>query len=247
MRCPEKKETWNWGFENFCLDELSWADMIFFFSSMLTRRERERERECVCVDRTYRWCKFRFQRLSQRSEDGNRDSKCRGEELGAAKRTVAYQPVSSVLTGFSLLSILASQLRGRTSSAEWRQGRNNFSPCFSLLESHIFLMKSLSWVSGRPSPLKETKAVKKIFLQMIKSRSPPAALDAGKAFLIDLCERFKRPFWYHPHGNGPTDDDAERRNILPNIIFSVINEASDPASLCVSPIDLYCILFFQHS
>ena len=41
----------------------------------------------------------------------------------------AGRPVSSVLTVFSLSSILASQLSGRTSSAEWRQGRNNFFPC----------------------------------------------------------------------------------------------------------------------
>ena len=33
---------------------------------------------------------------------------------------------------------------------------------FSLLESHIFLMESFSWVSEGPSPLKETQTVKKI-------------------------------------------------------------------------------------
>ena len=31
-------------------------------------------------------------------------------------------------------------------------------------------MESFSWVSEGPSPLKETQAVKKLFLQMIKSR-----------------------------------------------------------------------------
>ena len=48
--------------------------------------------------------------------------------------------------------------------------KEQLSPCFSLLESHIFLMESFSWVSQEPSPLKETQTVKKIFLKIIKSR-----------------------------------------------------------------------------
>ena len=83
--------------------ERSW----FFLECAYAERERERER----VGGTYRWRKFRFQWLSQRSEEGQesqRDSKCRWE-LGAAERTVAYRPVSSVLTstGFSMPSIFS--------------------------------------------------------------------------------------------------------------------------------------------
>ena len=42
----------------------------------------------------------------------------------------AGQPVSSVLTGFSLSSTLASQLSGRTSSAEFRQRKEQLFALF---------------------------------------------------------------------------------------------------------------------
>ena len=94
----------------------------------------------------------------------------RGAWSGKAHRSVSTSLERTDRKGFPCRLFLASQLNGRTSSAEWRQRRNNFSPCFSLLESHIFLMESFSWVSEGPSPLKETQTVKKIFLKMIKSR-----------------------------------------------------------------------------
>ena len=58
----------------------------FFFSSVLTRREKERERE----DRTYRWRKFRFQWLSQRSEEGQErlEVQVKGGWSGKAHRSV---------------------------------------------------------------------------------------------------------------------------------------------------------------
>ena len=87
----------------------------------------------------------------------------RGVWSGKAHRSAptSLERTDVDMQGFPCRLFLASQLNGRTSSAEWRQRRNNFSPCFSLLESHIFLMESFSWVSEGPSPLKETQTVKK--------------------------------------------------------------------------------------
>ena len=52
------------------------------------RRERERERERKRVDNTYRWRKFRFQWLSQRSEEGEErlEVQVRGAWSGKAHR-----------------------------------------------------------------------------------------------------------------------------------------------------------------
>ena len=70
--------------------------MLFFFSSVLTWREREREserereRERVSILRTYWWCKFRFQSLSQQSEE-DRETRSAGERSfrsGEAHRSV---------------------------------------------------------------------------------------------------------------------------------------------------------------
>ena len=43
------------------------------------------------------------------------------------------------------------------SGAQWRQGKCNFSPCFSLLESHSLLSESFLKVSEGPGPHKELK------------------------------------------------------------------------------------------
>ena len=71
----------------------------FFFSSVLTRREkqrekeREREREREKVDKIYRWRKFRFQWLSQRSEEGQErlEVQVRGAGSGKAHHSVGLR------------------------------------------------------------------------------------------------------------------------------------------------------------
>ena len=45
--------------------------------------------------------------------------------------------------------------------------------------------------------------------------------------------------------NCPTDDDAERRNVLPNIVFSVINEASSSVSLSLNRSLEYLNIFIK--
>ena len=64
------------------------SEDCFFLFCVGRGRERERERERV--DRTYRWCKFRFQWLSQRSEEGQEglEVQVRGAWSGEAHRSV---------------------------------------------------------------------------------------------------------------------------------------------------------------
>ena len=86
----------------------------FFFECAHAEREREREREKREEEREREWTEltagvnFVFSGFLDDPRRDKRASKCRGwEELGAAKRTVAYRPVSSVLTGISLPSIFS--------------------------------------------------------------------------------------------------------------------------------------------
>ena len=87
----------------------------FFFSNLLTRRdrERERERERERVDRTYRWRKFRFQWLSQWSEEEQErlDVLVRWAWKGKAHHSLSTT-VSSVLRGVSLPSIFSQSAEG---------------------------------------------------------------------------------------------------------------------------------------
>ena len=63
---------------------------MIFFSRVCSRGERERERERVSLDRTYRWCKFRCQWLSQRSEEGQErlEVQVKGAWSGEVHRSV---------------------------------------------------------------------------------------------------------------------------------------------------------------
>ena len=78
--------------------------LIFF--RVCSRGEREREREREWTELTA-GVNFVFSGFLDDPRRDKRASKCRWEELGAAKRTVAYRPVSSVRTGISLPSIFS--------------------------------------------------------------------------------------------------------------------------------------------
>ena len=152
----------------------------FFFSRVCSRGERERERERERESRLTAGVNFVFSGFLNDPRRDKRDSQCRWEELGAAKRTVHRTDQSRAYRrrqGFPCHLFLASQLNGRTSSAEWRRRRNNFSPCFSLLESHIFSWKVFHGFQQGQVHSRKHKLSKNYFWRWSSPGSPPAGLN----------------------------------------------------------------------
>ena len=79
------------------------------------------------------------------------------------KRCVAYRPAIrlSRSLGFPTCLCLASWLSSRTSGAQWRRERSDFSPSFSFFELHSLFIESISWASEGPSSLKWKQTVEK--------------------------------------------------------------------------------------
>ena len=165
--------------------------MIFFLERAHRGGERERERERERESRLTAGVNFVFSGFLNDPRRDKRDSKCRWEELGAAKRTVHRTDQSRAYRrrqGFPCRLFLASQLNGRTSSAEWRQRRNNFSPCFSLLESHIFSWKVFHGFQRGQVHSRKHKLSKKCFWRWSSPWSPPAGLKCLRS-----CKSYS---WY---------------------------------------------------
>ena len=148
---------------------------LIFFECAHAEREREREWTELTAG-----VNFVFSGFLDDPRINKRASKCRWEELGAAKRTVAYRPVSSVLTGISLPSIFSQSAERPHEQRRMASKKEQlFALFFVAWITHFFSRKVFHGFQKGQVHSRKHKLSKKYFWRWSSPGSPPAGLKKG--------------------------------------------------------------------
>ena len=157
--------------------------ILFFFSRIWSWRERGGGGGSeIKQNLPLAWTLFSVAFLRRHEWDSNCvESSRSASHRRAAKRTGANRPAVSIRLsrslGFPRCLLLASPLSGCMSGAQGRQGRSNFSPCFSFLELHSFFTESFHVFQKGQVHSKKHKLSKNIFGDDQLRGSQPRALS----------------------------------------------------------------------